>query len=76
MKLWGGRFKKGTDKSVNDFNSSIPFLSIVYSTQLLLITLYIPITIPSYITLYFITKPPFVNFLSIIPMINMSKSRF
>ena len=23
MKLWGGRFKKGTDKLVNDFNSSI-----------------------------------------------------
>ena len=23
MKLWGGRFKKGTDDLVNDFNSSI-----------------------------------------------------
>lgn len=30
MKLWGGRFKKGTDKSVNDFNSSIPFDSRMY----------------------------------------------
>lgn len=25
MKLWGGRFEKGTDKSVDDFNSSIRF---------------------------------------------------
>ncbi len=25
MKLWGGRFTKGTDKSVDDFNSSIRF---------------------------------------------------
>ena len=23
MKLWGGRFKKGTNELVNDFNSSI-----------------------------------------------------
>lgn len=30
MKLWGGRFKKGTDKLVNDFNSSIPFDSRMY----------------------------------------------
>ena len=30
MKLWGGRFKKGTDKNVNDFNSSIPFDSRMY----------------------------------------------
>ena len=25
MKLWGGRFSKSTDKSVDDFNSSISF---------------------------------------------------
>ena len=25
MKLWGGRFSKNTDESVNDFNSSIRF---------------------------------------------------
>ena len=30
MKLWGGRFKKGTDKLVNDFNSSIRFDSRMY----------------------------------------------
>lgn len=30
MKLWGGRFKKGTDKLVNDFNSSINVDSRMY----------------------------------------------
>lgn len=30
MKLWGGRFEKGTDKSVDDFNSSIRFDSRMY----------------------------------------------
>jgi argininosuccinate lyase len=30
MKLWGGRFKKGTDKAVDDFNSSIAFDSRMY----------------------------------------------
>ena len=30
MKLWGGRFKKGTDKLVNDFNSSIHVDSRMY----------------------------------------------
>lgn len=30
MKLWGGRFKKGTDKLVNDFNSSIRIDSRMY----------------------------------------------
>ncbi len=30
MKLWGGRFSKGTDKSVDDFNSSISFDSRLY----------------------------------------------
>ena len=34
MKLWGGRFKKGTDKLVNDFNSSIPFDSIMYKEDI------------------------------------------
>lgn len=30
MKLWGGRFNKATDKSVDDFNSSIRFDSRMY----------------------------------------------
>lgn len=30
MKLWGGRFQKSTDKSVDDFNSSIRFDSRMY----------------------------------------------
>ncbi|MDO8686134.1 MAG: argininosuccinate lyase [Clostridiales bacterium] len=30
MKLWGGRFQKDTDKSVDDFNSSISFDSRIY----------------------------------------------
>lgn len=30
MKLWGGRFSKNTDKSVDDFNSSISFDSRLY----------------------------------------------
>jgi argininosuccinate lyase len=30
MKLWGGRFEKNTDKSVDDFNSSIRFDSRMY----------------------------------------------
>lgn len=30
MKLWGGRFEKSTDKSVDDFNSSIRFDSRMY----------------------------------------------
>lgn len=34
MKLWGGRFKKGTDKLVNDFNSSIPFDSRMYKEDI------------------------------------------
>ena len=34
MKLWGGRFKKGTDKLVNDFNSSIPFYSRMYKEDI------------------------------------------
>ena len=34
MKLWGGRFKKGTDKLVNDFNSSIRFDSRMYKEDI------------------------------------------
>ena len=30
MKLWGGRFKKGTNDLVNDFNSSIRVDSRMY----------------------------------------------
>ena len=30
MKLWGGRFEKGTDNEVNDFNSSIRFDARMY----------------------------------------------
>lgn len=30
MKMWAGRFAKETDKTVNDFNSSIPFDSRLY----------------------------------------------
>lgn len=35
MKLWGGRFEKGTDKSVDDFNSSISFDSRMYRHDIL-----------------------------------------
>lgn len=35
MKLWGGRFEKGTDKSVDDFNSSISFDSRMYKQDIL-----------------------------------------
>lgn len=35
MKLWGGRFAKETDKSVNDFNSSIRFDSRMYKQDIL-----------------------------------------
>lgn len=35
MKLWGGRFEKGTDKSVDDFNSSISFDSRMYKHDIL-----------------------------------------
>lgn len=35
MKLWGGRFAKGTDKLVDDFNSSIRFDSRMYSHDIL-----------------------------------------
>lgn len=34
MKLWGGRFKKGTDKLVNDFNSSIRIDSRMYKEDI------------------------------------------
>ncbi len=34
MKLWGGRFKKGTDKLVNDFNSSINVDSRMYKEDI------------------------------------------
>ncbi len=34
MKLWGGRFSKSTDKSVDDFNSSIRFDSRMYSQDI------------------------------------------
>ncbi|HOJ11518.1 MAG TPA: argininosuccinate lyase [Clostridiales bacterium] len=35
MKLWGGRFVKATDKSVNDFNSSIRFDSRMYRQDII-----------------------------------------
>jgi argininosuccinate lyase len=35
MKLWGGRFSKATDKSVDDFNSSISFDSRMYKQDIL-----------------------------------------
>ncbi|HHV60953.1 MAG TPA: argininosuccinate lyase [Clostridiaceae bacterium] len=35
MKLWGGRFEKNTDKSVDDFNSSIRFDSRMYKQDIL-----------------------------------------
>lgn len=35
MKLWGGRFAKSTDKSVDDFNSSIRFDSRMYRQDIL-----------------------------------------
>jgi argininosuccinate lyase len=35
MKLWGGRFEKGTDESVDDFNSSIGFDSRMYRQDIL-----------------------------------------
>ncbi|MCX7921679.1 MAG: argininosuccinate lyase [Clostridia bacterium] len=35
MKLWGGRFAKSTDKSVDDFNSSISFDSRMYKQDIL-----------------------------------------
>lgn len=34
MKLWGGRFEKGTDKLVNDFNSSINIDSRMYKEDI------------------------------------------
>lgn len=34
MKLWGGRFRKSTDKSVDDFNSSIRFDSRMYKEDI------------------------------------------
>ncbi len=34
MKLWGGRFEKSTDKSVDDFNSSIRFDSRMYKQDI------------------------------------------
>ena len=34
MKLWGGRFKKGTDTLVNDFNSSINVDSRLYKEDI------------------------------------------
>ncbi|HHW31668.1 MAG TPA: argininosuccinate lyase [Clostridiaceae bacterium] len=34
MKLWGGRFQKSTDKSVDDFNSSISFDSRMYKEDI------------------------------------------
>ena len=34
MKLWGGRFKKGTDALVNDFNSSINVDSRMYKEDI------------------------------------------
>jgi len=34
MKLWGGRFQKKTDKSVDDFNSSIRFDSRMYKEDI------------------------------------------
>ncbi|PYG88841.1 argininosuccinate lyase [Ruminiclostridium sufflavum DSM 19573] len=35
MKLWGGRFEKGTDKLVDDFNSSISFDCRMYKHDIL-----------------------------------------
>lgn len=35
MKLWGGRFQKGTDKLVDDFNSSISFDQRLYKHDIL-----------------------------------------
>jgi len=35
MKLWGGRFEKNTDKSVDDFNSSIRFDSRMYKQDIM-----------------------------------------
>jgi argininosuccinate lyase len=35
MKLWGGRFVSGTDKSVDDFNSSISFDARLYKHDIL-----------------------------------------
>ncbi|ABN51419.1 MAG TPA: argininosuccinate lyase [Hungateiclostridium thermocellum] len=35
MKLWGGRFEKNTDKSVDDFNSSIRFDCRMYKQDIL-----------------------------------------
>jgi len=35
MKLWGGRFEKNTDKSVDDFNSSIRFNCRMYKQDIL-----------------------------------------
>ena len=35
MKLWGGRFEKGTDQLVDDFNSSISFDSRMYQQDIL-----------------------------------------
>lgn len=35
MKLWGGRFEKGTEKAVDDFNSSISFDSRMYKQDIL-----------------------------------------
>ncbi|MBE7037461.1 MAG: argininosuccinate lyase [Ruminococcaceae bacterium] len=35
MKLWGGRFEKGTDELVNDFNSSIRFDKRMYKQDIL-----------------------------------------
>jgi len=35
MKLWGGRFQKNTDKSVDDFNSSIRFDSRMYKQDIM-----------------------------------------
>ena len=34
MKLWGGRFSKATDKSVDDFNSSISFDARMYAQDI------------------------------------------
>ncbi|MBQ9737572.1 MAG: argininosuccinate lyase, partial [Clostridia bacterium] len=34
MKLWGGRFSKSTDKSVDDFNSSIRFDARMYEQDI------------------------------------------
>ena len=34
MKLWGGRFSKETDETVNDFNSSIRFDSRMYKQDI------------------------------------------